>query len=61
EDEGGRWTLLLGTDGAPFDGKVEGIVPSRTHPDLLWAVVDTDDAAQPSMLLEIELAGDWPG
>jgi hypothetical protein len=61
EDEGGRWTLLLGTDGAPFDGKVEGIVPSRTHPDLLWAVVDTDDAAQPSMLLEVELAGDWPG
>lgn len=60
DDEGGRWTLLRNADGTPFAGKVEGIVPSRTHPDLLWAVVDTDDAARPSMLLEVELAGDWP-
>jgi hypothetical protein len=60
EEEGGRWTLLVDTAGAPFDGKVEGIAFWRDRSDRLWAVADADDPQRPSELCEIELSGDWP-
>lgn len=60
DEEGGRWTLLVDSEGAPFDGKVEGIVFWRDRSDRLWAVVDADDPERPSDLCEIELKGDWP-
>jgi hypothetical protein len=60
DEEGGRWTLLVDSAGATFDGKVEGIVFWRDRSDRLWAVVDADDPQRPSDLCEIELIGDWP-
>lgn len=55
---GARYTIVRGGDGAPYRGKMEGILPHGSH--RLLAVVDRDDPAVPSDLLEIELTGDWP-
>lgn len=50
-----RFGQVMGMDGRPYTGKIEGILP--TSPDRLLAVVDPDDPVLPSVLLEIALGG----
>jgi hypothetical protein len=54
---GARWAPLLDATGAPFRGKVEGVLPRDAgRPDdppgavRLWLVTDPDDTEAPSML-----------
>lgn len=54
-----RWTQLRGLDESCFAGKVEGICPVPGNPNLLYAVIDCDDPAVPTELLEVELSGPW--
>ncbi|MDF1504061.1 hypothetical protein, partial [Roseisolibacter sp. H3M3-2] len=56
-DGAARWAPLLGPDGAPFRGKVEGVLPrDAARPDdppgavRLWVVTDPDDVEAPSTL-----------
>jgi hypothetical protein len=58
-DEHPRWAPVIDESGAPLRDKIEGIAPNGTN--RLWAVVDVDDHAKPSELLEIELTGPWIG
>lgn len=59
-DGDARWTELLGGNGEPFDGKVEGIARG-TRAGTVCVIVDRDDPRLPSELCEVELSGDWPG
>ena len=54
-----RWTRLTTADGAPFDGKVEGIAWRGEIPEEVIAVIDRDDPRVPSELCTIALAGEW--
>ena len=52
-----RYCEVVGMDGGPFRGKIEGILPLSS--DRLLAVVDPDDPRIPSTLLEIATGGGW--
>lgn len=54
-----RFAIVRREDGDRYAGKIEGILPRSDHPARLWAVVDRDDPAAPSELLDIVLGGDW--
>jgi hypothetical protein len=54
-----RTALVQGEDGAPLLEKVEGVWPDPADPARVLAVVDRDDPAAPSLLLEITLGGPW--
>lgn len=54
-----RWTTVLDEEGRVFRGKIEGIAIDRSNAHRVLAVVDSDDHAEPSQLLELELSGDW--
>lgn len=56
---GARWGELTDQDGAPFEGKVEGLSVSADDPRRVYFVVDMDDPDQPSQLYEAELSGPW--
>ncbi|HYJ78708.1 MAG TPA: hypothetical protein VEW03_03825, partial [Longimicrobiaceae bacterium] len=60
-DPGGgmRWTPLIGEDGTPFAGKVEGLMLRDAAS--AWVLVDRDDPLRPSELCEVMLEGDWMG
>lgn len=51
-----RCAVLTDASGAPFDGKIEGILPLESGSRVL-AVVDADDPEVPSLLCEVELRG----
>ncbi len=53
--ETARWTHLLDVDGAPFRGKIEGVLPWADDVGRLWVVTDADDADAPSTLYEATL------
>jgi len=55
---GARWTPLVDAAGAPFGGKVEGILALPGGGGLL-AVVDADDPEASSELCRVELGGPW--
>jgi hypothetical protein len=52
-----RWTPLLDLDGAPFRGKVEGVLPADAEGTTLWVVTDVDDPRTPSELGRVALTG----
>lgn len=54
-----RWTALVDPDGAPFAGKVEGLLPAVDGSDRLHVVVDADDPSSPSLLCTVALRGPW--
>jgi hypothetical protein len=54
-----RWVHLRDERGAPFTGKVEGLVLHRRDPLRALVVVDMDDHTQPSELCEVVLTGPW--
>jgi len=54
-----RWCPLCDDQGEPLALKGEGIALSRSRPDRLFAVLDSDSPATPAELLEIELSGPW--
>ena len=60
-DRGGgtRWAPITERSGRSFDGKVEGIVPTRDADDVLFVVVDADDPDAGSTLGRVRLRGDW--
>ncbi len=59
--QGGRWAPILDADGAPFTGKVEGLVLDPRDPARALVVVDVDDHTRPSELCEVVLRGPWAG
>jgi hypothetical protein len=65
EERGGettaRWTELRGQLGHRLTLKAEGIAVVPHSPGRLLVVVDPDAYDQPSELLEVHLAGPWPG
>jgi hypothetical protein len=54
-----RWTPLRDEKGHRFRGKVEGVVRDKVFDDRVFAVIDLDDYARPSELLEVTLTGHW--
>jgi hypothetical protein len=54
------YTPIIDADGAPFGGKVEGVVAAAGQERHVHVVVDQDDAARPSELCLVELDGPWP-
>lgn len=54
-----RWTVLRDGGGAPFAGKVEGIVPHQSDGRRAYVIVDRDAGDWPSELCEIALDGPW--
>lgn len=54
-----RWALITDEEGAPFAGKVEGVVLHRRNAHRALVVVDVDDFTRPSELCEVELHGPW--
>ena len=44
-------------DGSPFNGKIEGLAFDEGDPTRVWAVVDADDEAAPSVLCALRLDG----
>jgi hypothetical protein len=58
-DGTGRWTPLRDEEGNPFVGKIEGLALDTCSDDRVFAVVDSDDHARPSELLEVALSGPW--
>ena len=54
-----RWAELRDADGAPFGAKVEGICTARNVDGKIYLVIDADDPARPSELLEVALSGPW--
>lgn len=52
-----RYARLCGADGAPLAVKTEGVTLDRDDPTRAWVVVDADDVAVPSSLLEVTLTG----
>jgi hypothetical protein len=59
--QGGRWARILDEDGAPFVGKVEGLVLDRRDATRALVVIDVDDHTRPSELCEVVLRGPWQG
>jgi len=57
----GRWAGLREASGHPFTGKVEGVTMDPQRPDLVFAVVDSDDHSKASDLLVVQLSGPWWG
>lgn len=57
-DGGARFTVIQSADGTRYPGKIEGVLPAA-EPTRLLAVIDRDDPAAPSELLEIALGGGW--
>ena len=57
--ESARWTTVRDEGGRVFTGKIEGIALDRTNERRVLAVVDSDDHAEPSQLLELTLTGAW--
>jgi len=55
----GYWAPVLDADGAPFGGKIEGLVLDPSDPTRALVVVDVDDHACPSELCEVVLSGPW--
>lgn len=53
-----RYAVVEDARGARYAGKIEGILPLPDDPARLWAVIDRDDPAAPSELLEVLLGGD---
>ena len=54
-----RWTLIRDEQGAPFEGKVEGLVLDPRDATRALVVVDVDDHTRPSELCEVVLGGPW--
>lgn len=54
-----RWARLTEPTGAPFLGKVEGLLVDTSAPDRLFVVVDADDPDAASALCTVQLRGDW--
>ena len=54
-----RWAELLGEDGEPFTGKVEGLSRKPGEKDHVYFVIDSDDADQASRIYEADLDGPW--
>ncbi|HET7230670.1 MAG TPA: hypothetical protein VFJ16_11750 [Longimicrobium sp.] len=54
-----RFAVVERADGTRYPGKIEGILPHAGDPARLLAVIDRDDPAAPSELLEVVLGGDW--
>lgn len=52
-----RWTPITERDGSIVQAKIEGIARSKTDPDMVFVVVDSDDHKSPGELWEIELIG----
>jgi len=60
EDPGAvRYGILREKSGCVFRGKVEGVTISRTEPNQLYVVVDTDDPAAASELCVVRLSEEW--
>lgn len=59
--ESARWTVVRDEHGRVFTGKIEGIALDPIDDGRLLAVVDADDHAEASQLLELALTGDWWG
>ena len=53
-----RWTTVTDAAGAPFTGKVEGLLAPHDG-EHLYAVVDSDDPDTPSLLCTVRLDGPW--
>jgi hypothetical protein len=49
-----RYAVVQNADGTRYPGKIEGILPRPSDPSRLWAVIDRDDPAAPSEILEID-------
>jgi len=58
---GARYAPIVDERGAPFDGKIEGLVRDPSDPMRALVVVDVDDHRRPSELCEIVLSGPWSG
>jgi len=58
-DGDARYAVVQNADGSRYPGKIEGILPEGNDPARLLAVIDRDDPAAPSELLELVLGGDW--
>ena len=56
----GAYTTIVDEDGAPFDGKVEGLAPAAGHEGHVQVIVDQDDPTAPAVLCLVELTGPWP-
>jgi hypothetical protein len=54
-----RWTAITDENGAPFSGKVEGVVLHPRNARRALVVVDVDDHNRASELCEVELHGPW--
>jgi len=54
-----RYAMLTDVDGRRSRDKVEGIVGVAGAKDRVYIVIDADDPAQPSVLCEVLLGGDW--
>lgn len=54
-----RYAVICDAGGAPFAGKIEGLVPTTESPSRCWVVLDGDDPAAPSELCVVELEGPW--
>jgi len=59
--QGGRWAPILDEGGAPFAGKVEGLVLDRRDSRRALVVIDVDDHTRASELCEVALLGPWLG
>jgi hypothetical protein len=58
-DRAARWTPLVDASGAPFGGKVEGLVSEGQLSTRILVVVDADDPSAASELCVVELSGKW--
>lgn len=59
DDRQGAWAPITDADGRIVRCKLEGVAPGSA-PDRLVGVVDPDDPARPSELLDLALIGPWP-
>lgn len=59
DNDGGRWTRLLGADATPVTAKVEGVLAGATWQDPLLLATDADDPSAASEIYEVELNGPW--
>ena len=59
EARNARWAPLVDPAGAPFVGKAEGLAAVSGANDYVYAVVDSDDPAEASVLCTVELRGNW--
>lgn len=54
-----RWSPLCDAEGATLSVKGEGLAISRTDPNQVFVVLDSDSPTTPAELLEVELSGKW--